>query len=60
MLLAVIGIKYLTVPAPKSVDRITSVCVECYTVIYFVEKCEIDHPTMLYDVYSEGHVAKKC
>jgi len=28
--------------------------------IYFVEKCEIDLPTMRVDVYSEGHETKKC
>jgi hypothetical protein len=29
-------------------------------VIYFVIKCEIDHPTVRIDVYSEGTLTKKC
>jgi len=36
-------------------DECDTVCVECYTEIYLVEKCEIDLLTMRSDVYSEGH-----
>jgi len=36
-------------------DECDTVCVECYTEIYLVAKCEIDLPTMRTDSYSEAH-----